>query len=218
MARAFTDGTPGSYVSKTLSASLAMPISFSFWANVTTFNGRNLLGVSDSTGANYYAVVQFNATNPGALCLETCVSSSAVDDAASANFNAGTWVHVAAVWTSGTARALYINGVKTTATASKSPTGTITTATIGGAKSGATVYTAACLQAFAAIWNGLALSDSDVTELSKGLHPSIKRADKLVVCCDVSGAFSPEPDRVSSGTWALTNTATQSVNPAIYIP
>lgn len=68
------------------------------------------------------------------------------------------------------------------------------------------------------IWN-VALSDSDVALLAKGVSPLMVHPESLVFYAPLIGQYSPEIELRSARNLTLTGTPTQSAHPPIfYIP
>ncbi len=163
-----------------------------FWLQTTT---ANLLGAQVNVGGSLVGAV---ATDGG-----TAMTS-------------GVWYHAAAVFGGGsgntTSRTAYRNGVAgTTDSTSHSDPVSLGASYIGHSTSRNFVGTIA----FPAIWNA-ALSATDISSLSAGVHPFLVQPSHLVACLDVNGAISSaEPDRVSATTWNITGEVL-GVNPRMY--
>lgn len=210
MARTFSSSTDVLSVSSAVVT--AYPFSFACWAYYTTTTAAQnptWIVVRDSGFTNYFSLylqqsskkvgcwVQAGASGNGALTTTTATVS--------------TWFHAAAVFTSATSRAAFLNGGgKGTNATSLSPTGM----TVTDLRS--TGNTENVAEAYAAIWN-VALSDSDVANLASAVGPRKVKPQNLIRYCPIHGSASPEPDLVSSTAWTLTGTAFVAP-PRIYSP
>jgi hypothetical protein len=187
------------------------PLTLAAWVNLPSFATSNgIIYASDSS----FAARMYVFTN-GALVADF---GPFVETTVTVGLNA--WHHVCAVFTS-TTLAAYIDGggkvsatgqTPTTVFSSGDPT---TTSAIGSA---AEVSWFDCLGAvaFPAIWN-FTLTDADVASLAAGASPLMVQPGNLVSYCRLTGGSSPEPDLLG-GSFALTGTPTESVNPRIFRP
>ena len=218
MARTFTVNT--NYLSTTLLAAIAMPLTISVWVNRPILtDGPLVVQVGDSGGNNYFGIT-FGGGGPNPyILLETNVSSSATDDAqGSTAMSATTWTHLCGIWASATSRTSYLNGTGAgTGSTSHSPTGTLNKAWIGLQNYNGTLYGGNESLAFFGLWS-VALSATDVASLAAGASPKLVQPSNLVAYCRVDGIVSPEPDLIIPAGWTVTGTPPAVAQPRIFKP
>jgi hypothetical protein len=208
----------GQRLSRASSVVTALPMSFAAWVYVTSFTGTSgFVGISISTGAVGTGWHLYGDTAGVVWAEQVSATSGASAAQSTAKLSLSTWTHVAAVFTSGTSRAVYINGAnKISDTVSVSTTSGTTTTLI------ASVYETAffdCLGsiAFVGIWN-VALADAEVAELGNGISPLGVRPSALKSYAPLVSGASPEPDLIGS-TYTLTGSSTLNAsNPKIVRP
>ena len=162
----------------------AAPLSMACWfkPDNTTTRG-SLVSLSRATTSTEVFALVAAGTSAGDPVQAHCnAAGSGVNAATSTGFSAGSWQHAAAVFTSTTSRAAFINGgSKGTNSSSRTPA-SINTTTLGVNIFGATPTTQdffAGLIAEAAIWSA-ALTDEEIGILAIGVSPLKIRPPSLV--------------------------------------
>lgn len=168
------------------------PLTMAAWCFATSLNTGNLvLSLGDTVSQNLFILY---AATRGIVVF--CGSSGTFTSAtSSASPTTNTWFHAAGVFTSPTLRAAYFNGGnKGTDTTSNTP-GALNRTSIGASFKGSTSpadFFAGSI-AEACIWN-VALTDSEVAALAKGVRPSRMRPLSIVGYWPLWGLASPETD------------------------
>lgn len=218
MARTFAGGTnflsrgTGAIPTNVTTYTSGPPVSFACWMNATSFPGGGCspLGVTQTSVANMLDL-QLNGSK--IINAESGASSVYVVAADTLTMVAGTWYHICAVYASITDRRIFRDGVKHT-NATSNNCGTLVRAWMACSPNGTNAFLGTI--AFPAAWS-VALNDDEVTALSQGIHPRKIRSSSLVMCCNLTGSLSPEPDLCYSVGWQVSGTPTEATNPRIYL-
>jgi hypothetical protein len=139
-------------------------------------------------------------------------------------YSINTWHHACGVFSSNTSRSAFIDGgSKATNTTSPDGADNSNFASIGAqitrSAPSSLSYTRYFLGriAYPCIWN-VALTDAEVLSLAKGVHPSLVRPEAITALWDLTGGFSPEPDRFKGWNATLTGSPSAVDNPRILFP
>lgn len=155
----------------------AAPLTFACWFKSDTTAANDVLmgvGVNGTQLNSWHIETNLAAGNIGAVYRDGATAANA---GTTATFTTGSWFHAAAVFTSATARAAYLNAAKVaTATGNITPSGMNETR-ISGNGAGTNNYDGKI--AHVAIWN-VALADADITLLAAGANPRAIQAANLV--------------------------------------
>lgn len=218
MARQFVvaAGTDTDFLSRTSTPVSAAPMTLSAWG-YSTGNSSNwrLFHVIDSTGGNpqeYFGI----GISEGISCSADCRTSSFGNQNATGGAPAiNTWNHYAAVYSSTTNRNIYLNGTAGTPNTNSSvPSGTTNIICgrhpNGGSDSG--TYGAEF-----AIWD-VALTQDEITALSKGCSPLLIRPDHLLMYVPCVGRASPEFSIKGDYPLTVNGTCAQFDHPRIFNP
>lgn len=181
----------------------AAPLTISAWAysSVSTATKQIMVGLYKSTATGNVDAFRMllDASAVNAVASNASTSGEAFSTAGPAT---NTWFHAAAVFTSATSRASFLNGGnKGTDTTNITPASLDRTSiglrdNVSGDQafaSGGTGYIADV-----AIWN-VALTDAEVLSLSKGFSPLKVRPSGLVFYCPLLG-ITPEPNLINAAT------------------
>jgi hypothetical protein len=223
MARSNTGSTSNRFSTTDLSLGVpaAAPLTIASWfnpANLTT--NQNLVFIVSGGGNDYFGLIfdGANANGKGdnvllAECQQAGVGTA--DGVSGTGGTAGSWMHCAAVFTSGTSRTAYMNGVGGTANTTSivpiSPTGHIDV----GCLSTPTVFSPLNGSlAEVCIWD-VALSAADVLMLAKGVSPLRVRPNNLVRYWPLFGRTTTEPDLIAAAALTQTGTMAQADHPLI---
>ena len=158
--------TTGDYVALTGSAVLTgVPISMSCWFNPdeATSDGYTIaLGTSGGSGQPFFGLAKFGSLTGDPLRA----TSGGIGYASSArSFLSGAWQHGAAVFTSATARQVYLDGVAGTDNAANNTPTSIVYGTIGGLRRTTLTAQYFGLVSDVVIWSR-ALSPSEISQLA----------------------------------------------------
>lgn len=196
MARVFQSASNTLNLTRAAALVTAVPVTLACWCNCPGFSSFPMVcKVEDGTAANSFGIYMGSG---GAVNAETKVAGSGSAAASTANAAINTWYHAAAVFTSITSRAAYLNGAnKGTDATSKTPTGLNSCAI--GCDPGQ-VPAIGTLANFAC-WN-VALTDNEILALGKGASPLLVRPGSLLSFCPIIGQ-SPEPDFVIPSGWTV---------------
>lgn len=146
----------------------------------------------------------------------TGTSSSSCNSPGNSETYTGLYVHCGAVFSSATSRLAYFNGSPgTPQTTSRIPSG-IDRCAVGVNYASTPANYANGDIAEAAMWN-VALSDSDMASLARGVSPLLVRPESLVAYWPLGGNYSPEIDPVGKFDLTLTGTA-KADHPRILMP
>lgn len=208
MARNFTSaGELSTNTNWTLGAT---PLSMACWFyssdTTSVFYLQNALDVDISDSF----LLRANAGNVEALTVAAGNVSTAVT---TAGYSSGVWNHAAAVWTSATDRAAFLNGgSKGTEATSRTPSGIDRVGLAGRRTSG----TGDVALAEIGVWD-IALADADVARLAAGLSPLLVRPASLVACWPIR-ALSTEIDVVGGFGMAPAGSSSAFAHPRIVMP
>jgi hypothetical protein len=185
------------------------------WFNVNNITtDYTLMSLGDTAADND----QFSLRTRGATAgdpIAAIVRRSTFGIAAtSTGYSASVWNHAAAVFTSATSRAAYLNGAgKGTDATNLAPTsidatgvGFLNVLTAAGYFDGSI--------AEAAIWD-VALTDADVAILATGASPLTVKPGSLVAYWPLIGAYSPEIDLIQGRDLTVTGAA-KAAHPRIF--
>lgn len=177
-------------------------------ANATSYSP--LISFRSTTGGHFFARISFRG-DVGGDPVEAVVSDGGGASVANSagSFTANVWTHIAGVFASTSSRTVYLNGTSTSNGATRTPN-TPDEVFIARAD---TSYGAADV-AEAGIWN-VALTDSEIASLARGVSPRDIRPGSLVSYWRLMGRSSPEPDFVGRYDLTLFNTPTQAAHPRI---
>lgn len=198
MARLFTRGG-GDKIQAASAVLTAMPLTMACWFNATALdNAHRLLSLTDGSTNNRF---QIGISVANAVLGLIASGGSSANATSTASITAGAWYHCAAVFTSATSRAVYLNGGnKGTNATNLTPSGLNVTA-LGN--DGTTTCNGKV--ALPAIWNS-AHSDGEIAALAAGLHPRLLQTQRanLVFAPPLDGS-SPEKDLISGLSLTVTN-------------
>jgi hypothetical protein len=218
MARSFNNGTQ--YLSVSSTPVTAAPLTISTWFYAAATNDLYVtLFISDTGASNYFGLYINNAAAKTAAVA--CVSDSEDVIDSTTTFSVNTWNHTAAVFASSTSRSVYLNGGgKATSTNSKVP-GSLNRINVGANFDSPSVLDPMNGRlAEVGIWNA-ALTDDEVTSLSKGVSPLKVRPASLVAYWPLYGNASPEPSYSRNSTdysLTLNGSPTQVDHPPVSAP
>ncbi len=219
MARQFAVAST-QYLSNETSLNPGFPVSMACWfyCDTLTVDAYQwliaLLGNSDN---DYVAMYVFS--NAGTIQTDSYDGTANQPLANIGGVTAGAWFHAAAVYSSGTSAAIYLNASKATGTSAGASAPLSSRAEIAR---GGPVYGAGANQfdgriAEAGVWN-VALTDDDVASLAKGFSPMLVRPEGLQNYWDLMGKNSPEIDRFGAADMTLNNAPTAGDHPPIITP
>lgn len=171
----------GSNQSIAVASALAdVPMTFACWFRPSNITSTGvLMGVFATSDDGHYLMFR-GATGGDPLGASSNDQGVANGEASTgtSGIAAGTWYHGAAVYTSTSSRAVFLNAAKFTNTTNVTPT--------GFTKTGLGVFTGSSDSTFfageiaeAAIWN-VALTDAEVASLARGVSPLRVRPSALV--------------------------------------
>lgn len=209
-ARSF-NGSNQSIVASTAVADV--PMTFACWFKPSALTGTGvLIGIFATNDDGHYLIFR-GATGGdplGAASNDAGVASGEASTGTS-SISAGTWYHGAAVYTSATSRAVFLNGVKFTNSTSVTPSGFGKTS-IGVFAGASDIAFFAGDLAEVAIWN-VALSDDEMTALAAGFPAIAVRPSAAVFFVPLWREIFDYIGRVT-----LTNNGTTEANdhPRIY--
>jgi concanavalin A-like lectin/glucanase superfamily protein len=188
MARKFNGSSQ--YAEKAAASVASGAVTIAAWWKREGEQGGTIVGIGDSNSGHYYALV---GTSEGKIQFGPADPTER-DSTTTAKATAGTWAHVAGVWTSATSHVAYLNGTAATAnTESVSPTGldrtTIGALVINGSR---TSFQKGSI-AHVAIWNK-ALSAAQIKELSEGRSPTRIERENLIDYWELGGTEELEPE------------------------
>lgn len=215
MARVFNGSTQ--YLSRA-SGVVGVPCTLACWFTTATTNWKGLIDLSNS-GDGFAGDILLGVSSAGASLganrVAALINGSNGAAASAASATDGTWQHAAAVFSSDSSRAAFLNGAnKGTSSASATPSG------INQTLLGNNVFNEwhEGRIAEAAIWD-VALTDEEVAALGKGVSPLMIRPASLVAYWPLYGNDSPEPDRWKHrNDVSLNNSPTKGDHPRIYMP
>lgn len=216
--------TAANYLRYSSAILTATPLSMSAWGYTpVTGSFQRMLGIYNSASAlNFFSLCVDTTNNVEAVTTDGVNSSQALTSTA---ISASTWFHAGGVWASATSRAAYLNGGgKGTEATSRVPSGldrtnigVRDTSTIAQSW-GASGASGAASLAEVGLWS-IALSDSDMLALSKGLSPLKVHPEALVAYWPLLGNNSPENNlKSNTSTMAIQGTLTKSAHPRLILP
>src|SRR5580765_957601 len=172
----------------------APPLTLACWVRITTQGRTSLIALEHTASQHYFELL----VNSGAVMADTYDGTTYASAVTTAAAGVGQWFHAAAVYTSPSSRAAFINArfQGTNATLS-TPTPALNLLSVGrlNFQGAATHYQDGDL-AHAAIWN-VALSVDELTALAGGAPPSTIRPGALVFYAPLAGVVAPEPDLIA---------------------
>jgi len=202
----------------------ALPFTMACWFNVVDVTNSYTLMTLSKSGADFdFAMIQSRGAEAGdpvsAVYEHTFASGQTGRAYTSTSITANKWEHACGVFASQTSRSAYLNGggKVTNTTSVISMTADSDQTTIGALRRNLIIQYTNGRIAFPCIWNA-ALSDDEVLSLARGAHPSLVRPQSIVALWDLTGGFSPEPDRFGGFGLTLNNSPTVADNPGIILP
>lgn len=219
MARAFT--TAGSDKLRTTTLPIASgtpPFSMACWFNpVNVSSDQYLMSMSDEATTNNYHILYARGAVSGQLTAHSRAGADPAYCNTTIAASTATWNHACGVWSSTSARAVYLNGANkgSQSGVSATPAG-LDNFVIGALDRSASDVFSDCTIAEAAVWN-VALTDDDVLVLATGVAPTAVRPASLVGYWPLLGRFSPEID-VSQGHGLTLTGTTAADHPPIRYP
>jgi Concanavalin A-like lectin/glucanases superfamily len=193
----------------------ATPLTMALWYNPSSLAADAiLLAITAANDNNIFDLqVPTASKNGGAETGGSAAWSIALDGGAA--LTTGTWVHLAAVFDTGTtSRTAYRNGVAgTTNTGDRTPL-TLSQSWIGIQKPTGNPATGTI--AFPGFWN-VKLTDPEIKSLAAGRHPRRVRPGACIGALNLTGAIvsAKEVDLVAA-SWPVTGSPTEVANPRIY--
>jgi Concanavalin A-like lectin/glucanases superfamily len=197
----------------------AAPLTLACWYRTTTSAWKGLISLAHpSNGFTGEFAVGLTSAGAGIgatrVVAEVNGGTGGTSAVSSISYSqAGVWEHAAAVFTSSTARAAYLNGTnKGTATLSATPSGI--TDTWLGADIFGDFHDGDLAEV--GIWS-IALSDLEVAVLAQGISPLLVRPEALVYYAPLLGQYAPEIDLVGRRNLTVTG-ATAAAHPRVWLP
>lgn len=194
------------------------PCSISFFANQTSaVQGSTFLSIGNAAGTRG---MEFRWSGLGGtgVFFDSYGATTVASTASGITLTNGAWSHLAAVETSNSSHALFVNGPSnkfTTATDVGAHTG-IDSFSIAQGPWGGAFYDGAIAEV--GMWN-VALTDDEVAALANGYSPLLIRPTSLVQYWPLFGNDSPELDRFkNSNNLTLVNAPTKADHPRIFYP
>jgi hypothetical protein len=210
MARSNT-GSTSNYLEFAGAALTGAPCTLAAWVypgNVTS--EMHVIGLTTTGGDNGFLLLTIDGSQPGDPVAAYSGGSAYPQALTTAGFVANTWQHVAAVFTSASSRAAFLDGGnKGTNGTTSNPIGTIARTTVGLYRGGSTGGPFDGRIAEVGVWD-VALSDEEVASLAKGFSPRLVRPGSLVGYYPLIGRYSPELDFGNGGGRPLTITGTMA--------
>ena len=175
----------------------ALPYSLVGWGNSNDADAaQSVFGEADSTVDNEYTRIAFQGNAGGDPVNSTSRDSSAVANASSSTgYSTNTWHHSAGVFTSTTSRAAFIDGGSKGTNVTSVAFATHNNISVGVLERSSVTNFFNGELSFCGIWN-VALSDNEISILSKGVNPFFLRNDALIAYYPINGNESPESDYV----------------------
>lgn len=191
MARTFVRAS-SQYLERTTAVVASPPFTISAWGYPNDLtNDHTLVCIAASGGVDRYHL-HFAGDVASDPIRYTVTQTTSVNVGIN-GYASATWQHVAAVETSSSSRALFLNGTKTTNSTSKSPA-SLDRTSVGRRATSTPADHLDGLAAEVAIWN-TNLSDAEITLLALGICPLLVRPGALVAYWPLIGRASPEIDR-----------------------
>lgn len=196
----------------------ATPLTLSAWiypTNVASI-AQTILAFTRKTTTVEYFVVRINANN--AVGAVSTNGASVAVASSSATLSNNTWQHACAVFASATDRRAFKDGANKGTNATSVTPGTINTATLAcNYNSGSISNVFQGRIAFASAWN-VALDDSEVAALGKGMSPLLIRPASIKAYWPLYGNDSPELEYLTNKfNMTLTGTS-KAEQPRLYSP
>lgn len=201
----------------------AVPLTMAAWGKTSvTGSQQYMLGLFRAAAATDRDNFALRISGSNEVAAQTCDNAAASTALSSTTISANTWFHAAAVFTSATDRAAFLNGGgKGTNATSRTPAG-IDRTSIGLQDN------AAANRAFAnggtgdlaevGLWSA-ALTDAEIAILAAGISPLAVRPASLIGYWPLLGVNSPEDNIVSNvSVMSLVGAPTQAAHPRIIRP
>lgn len=218
-----TGWSTSNYLSVGAAVSTTLPLTFAAWVNrgsAGISGNPTILSMGWSGGTGNYIALQIDGSSGGGIRanVNDGASSFAVT---SATLGTSTWAHAAAVFSSSTSRAAYLNGGnKGTSTASKTWANTPDRTGIGIIPNSPAqqAFASAGAIAEAAIWS-VALTDAEIATLATGVSPLAVRPGSLLAYWPLIGQTSPEPNFINAASaMSITGSLSAAAHPRIIMP
>lgn len=164
------------YISATSAPVAATPISFSMFVRPTNnTNNQNLITLVTDSGTifGYVMALRGDVTNDPLRAQAFALGQFPADSAA---YSINAWSNAAAIFPSSASRSIFLNAVKTTNSNTEAVATPPNSLQVGAYRGGNTFDG---LAAEVALWS-VALTDDEITSLSKGFKPSRIRPQSLV--------------------------------------
>lgn len=210
MSRGYTS-VSSRYLSHAAAVLSATPFTMACWAMPTSSTGaiRALMSVNTSGSSDNVWLLAIDASDNVIARARTTTQTSSVTAGTVTN---NAWNFCAAIYTSGTSRNAVLGAtIATTDTVSKSPSGV--NQTYIGRNANTANYMNGNI-AEAAIWN-VALTQNEITMLSKGVNPLNIRPASIVAYWPLIGRASPELDPVGGFNMTLNGSPPQAAHPPV---
>lgn len=200
----------------------ATPLTLAAWAKTDTIGvTQSILSLTTGAGTADRNAFLLRVRSTDEVNARVCDGSTGTNALTSADITVNTWFHAAAVFTSPTSYAAFLNGgSKGTATTSRTPSG-VAFSSIGATVFGtveASAFASAGLIAEAGIWN-IALSDVDIAALATGVSPLRIHPEALLAYWPLIGNNSPENNLLSNAAaLSITGSLSAAAHPRIIMP
>lgn len=218
MARNF-DGSTG-YLQSLVAPVTAEPLTLAGWfrSDITTQNQAIIKVGANAASAGWQLWITSGNNQVAATTVDAAQTAGAALSNPASPYTAGTWFHGAAVFTSASSRAAFINGGAKVTNATSITVAGVDSVLIGSRYLGGTLGSFFDGRlAEVGVWN-VALSDEEVASLATGVSPLLVRPHALVSYVPVFGRASPEVDMVRADTLTVTGTAPVAPHPPIAFP
>jgi hypothetical protein len=211
MARTFNGSSQ--YASGASAPASNVPLTISAWCKHANASGGVDIIVDIFLDGDDRQVLYINDQDIKAFTISSGGSAEAT---ASAGASTTDWFHACGVWTAINSRAAFLNGGSKGTDTTSLTTNTLTTVR-AGASQGTTGFYEGTL-AEIGVWN-VALDDSEVASLAKGVSPLLIRPQSLVAYWPLFGNESPELDRGKNRIdFTLTAAPTKAEHVRVYLP
>jgi hypothetical protein len=176
----------------------AAPLTFAVWAFCTdAANSQDVVSIGNSAGTDFFALNFGGSAGADPVRALTRQGGTTAIASTSTNYSANTWHHGCAVFAAANDRRAFIDGgSKVTETTSATPA-SLNITRIGQRGSNAASTNFSGRIAEAAIWN-VALSDTEVAALARGIAPPTIQPAALIGYWPIWGLHSPEIDLTSN--------------------
>lgn len=216
MARSFTAAS-SHYLQRSSAVVSGVPLTMACWFNSSSATlAQFLMSIGASASEDYFTLVARGDTggDPMGAAVRS-VATSAVANSTT-GYSTGVWHHAAAVFTSSTSRAAFLDGgSKGTDATNLTPSGMALTGVGRLSRLTPTGYTSGMI-AEAAIWSA-ALTDAEVASLARGVCPTQIRPASLAAYWPLYGRTDPEPDPWRALGLTVTG-ATAADHPRVFHP